>query len=141
MDLSGTQWDGCPAADAALADALRSNATLRSLDLSGCHIPLRGVFGALGSRRASPSRCALASLKVSNQALDMPTCHTLGESLASGASLESLTMLSTFLVPDAVPAIANGIITAGGASRLRSLRFEKTPIEFVGAGLFPRPAA
>ena len=80
---------GGPDAAEALAASLRSNSTLRTLDISGTIIGNGGkglacIFGALSSGpAAAPSCCALTALDVScAEGMFLAECAALGLALA-----------------------------------------------------------
>lgn len=128
---------GGPEAAVALAASLRRNSTLRSLDIAmadfGGAEGLRLVLSALNDSEEAPSRCAVASLNINWCPLDAPACLALAGSLARGAALEELDMTVSHVGPAEAVAIAEGIVAAGDASRLRSLCLMSNPIGYEGA--------
>lgn len=124
-------------AAAKLAASLRANGTLRSLDIHDIDYfgpeGMRLLLGALGGSEAQPSRCGLTKFSLPRSRLDLPACAALGESLAHGATVESLNLRRHSVGSEGAVAIAQGLAAAGGASRLCSLDLSANAIGPEGA--------
>lgn len=140
-ELRGTGLGGVPAAEA-LAASLRTNRTLRTLDLSfgmealGGPEGVRLVLGALGCGSGCSSAsgcCGLTTLCLSDTPLELAACAALGRSLSSGATLEELDVRRCSIQQQAAAAIADGLVAAGAASRLRRLDMGDNQVGHEGA--------
>lgn len=130
LSLRDAEYGGQGGPAETLAQALRANSTLRTLDIG--HIThtgtnagfggfaggaggggLRLVLGALArSSSAGPSLCGVTSLILSGNQLDLPACEALGGSLARGAALECLDLEGCSARREGAAAIAEGLIIA-----------------------------
>lgn len=124
FDLQTMTFGGVAAA-AALAASLRSNSTLRNLSIyRKCfngEEEMAIVLAALAGNPESPSLCRITHLSLVKCQLDLPALAALGESIARGATLEELEVRACEIGDHGAALIAEGIVAAGPASRLRLL--------------------
>lgn len=125
-------------AAAALAASLRRNAALRELNLFQASFAgeesMRLILAALGSSPHRPSLCAVTFVDLYGISLDVPACAALGGSLACGATIEWLRMPACAAGDEGASLIAEGIVAAGPASRMRELHLSDNKIGEKGAG-------